>query len=114
MLGAENAQLKQRLAGDVQLPVFVLLNGNTSSPLVIDLDLRDYRLSTFMSILNNYLGFQNSLPGIYEPFKRFAREFIPANTEVRQKLLDEAKALYEDVDIKWKISDADYYIKVCI
>ena len=113
-IGAENKYLKNRLVGERETPVFLIIGENRSDPYVIDLDLRDYRYCTFISMLNSYAGFNNKLPGLLDDFDALVQRFIPAGTEERRAIIAEAKQLYEAIDDKKQMSDADYYISVCI
>jgi hypothetical protein len=110
--GAQNKYLKQRLVGDRELPIFLVLGENKTNPTVIDIDVRDYRYCSFISMLNKYAGYSNQIPGIVEGFDEMVTRFMSASVEDKQKVIEEAKKLYETVDDKKFISDADYYINV--
>lgn len=90
-----------------------MIGENRTNPSIIDLDLRDYRYCTFISILNDYAGYSNRLPGVLEQFQPLVASFVDGTAEVRRQVLQEARALYDSIDEKKIVSDADYYIKVC-
>lgn len=109
--GAENRYLKNRLVGDRQLPVFIIIGENRTDPTVVDLDLRDYRYCTFISLLNTYAGYKNALPGVLEQFEPLLAKFVPGTPDVRRQVIKEAKDLYDSIDDKKIIADADFYVK---
>jgi hypothetical protein len=112
-VGGENKYLKERLVGkDRVLPIFVILGENKTNPIVVDLDLRDYRYCTFFSLLNRYAGYSNRLPGILVGFDEMVTRFMSADRKDKMKIIEEAKKLYETIDDKKIIADADYYLTV--
>lgn len=108
--GAQNKYLKQRLVGDMELPVFVILGENKTSPYIIDSDLRDYRYCTFISMLNQYAGYTNILPGVLSEFSALAKRFMALEGEARLAVLGDARKLYDTIDDKGIIADADFYV----
>lgn len=107
--------MKNRLVGEGrELPIFVVFGENKTDPAVIDLDLRDYRYCTFISILNEYAGYSNKLPGVLPQFAPLVKTFVAGDRTVRSQVFKEAKELYDSISDKRIIGDADYYIKVRI
>ena len=106
--------LKERLVGDSTLPMFVVLNENKSNPMLMDLDLRDYRYSAFLSMLNEHVGYHIKLPGILDDFESLVDKFISAPTTEKNDILTSAQQKFNTMDSKKDLSDAEYYVTVIV